>query len=124
MSPAIALLACAGLILIIYRRGVGLGLAYFTVSFGAIPMLLPHLLNLRYICVLFGPVCLLAAAGLVAMAQALGTWTSTFARRAVAVAASLAICGALVNDYRRFDRIWVRGNSLDLNVRMVLRSNR
>jgi hypothetical protein len=46
------------------HRSAAKGMALFVLIFLAIPIVLPHWLNLRYVSVVFGPLCILAAAGL------------------------------------------------------------
>ncbi len=96
-----------------------LGIGIFALSNILIAMIIPHWLNLRYVSVAFGPICLLAG---------LGAWYLFFIssnriaagrpRILAGIMSAILIAGA-VSDYRRFQRIFVRDATADLSIKML-----
>ncbi len=127
LSPLVTLLAAAALVLAFARRGSlfadrrdAMGLAAFTVLFAALPAVLPHWMNLRYVSVLNAPLCLLAALAACQIWQ----WTRAFVSEreklpALALACFVLLLGALT-DYRGFRERYVRAQTADLAIRMVI----
>jgi Dolichyl-phosphate-mannose-protein mannosyltransferase len=127
LSPLVTLLAAAALVLAFARRGSlfaerrdSIGLAAFTILFAALPVVLPHWMNLRYVSVLNAPLCLLGALAACQVWQ----WTRAFVREreklpALALACFVLLLGA-VTDYRSFRERYVRAQTADLAIRMVV----
>jgi hypothetical protein len=121
ISPAVAVLSAAGLYLARRRKAPALtGLTYFTLLFGALPMVLAHWLNLRYISVLFAPLCLFAALAAIEAVQAARRRLDEFEFSAAAAALGAALLLVSVGDYQRFERVWVDQDTPDLTIRMIL----
>lgn len=88
-------------------------------TFLVLPVLSSHHLNVRFICPLFGPLCLLAGTVVQAIASALqrslqgneGLWTRRFLLAALLFAAFI--------NYRAFEERFVRTDLQDLSFRMI-----
>ena len=98
------------------------GLAGFTLLFGAFPMVLAHWLNLRYISVLFAPLCLFAALAAFEAIQFARRRLNEFDFSAAAAAVAVTLVLVSVGDYQRFQRVWVENDTPDLTIRMILES--
>jgi hypothetical protein len=121
ISPEVAVLSAAGLVLALRRKAPALtGLAAFTLVFGALPMVLAHWLNLRYISVLFAPLCLFAALAAIEAVQSARRRLNQFDFSAAAAAVAVALLLASVGDYQRFQNVWVEKDTPDLTIRMIL----
>lgn len=152
ISPVSALFCVVGLGAALLPRGLSFSrvpanaanwqvirwIAVFSLGYLALPMFLPHWLNLRYVSVLFGPFYLLAGLGFWYVASA--CWkplrsfsqsrdgTSRFAadRKGAVVQiafATVVVLGLAIgaySDYRRFDRMFVRNGLGDLSIKLVL----
>ena len=126
LSPVTTLLGGVGAYGVLSRREQlgrhflpALFILLFTLSHIAIAMLVPHWLNLRYVGMTFGTVCLLAG---------LGAWSvySTFSRslggaqrRILAGVAAAILIGTAATDYKRFQRTFVQHGTTDLSVGML-----
>jgi hypothetical protein len=91
----------------------------FAIVYLALPMFLPHWLNLRYVSVLFGPFYLLAGLGVWYLAFMLSSLDSIPS----IVSTCLILIGAVIgaaSDIRRFDRMFVRNGIGDLSVVLIL----
>ena len=95
-------------------------IALFMLAYLALPMILPHWLNLRYISVLFGPFYLIAGLGFWYCAWLCSNQLSIFDRRVFAGLAIAALSINAVADYHRFQMIVVRHALNDLSIKMVL----
>jgi 4-amino-4-deoxy-L-arabinose transferase-like glycosyltransferase len=95
-------------------------IALFVLGYLALPMLLPHWLNLRYVSVLFGPFYLLAGVGFWYAASVCWNHLGILHRRVFAAVIILGVGIGASSDYRRFDRMFVRNGLGDLSVRLVL----
>jgi 4-amino-4-deoxy-L-arabinose transferase-like glycosyltransferase len=92
----------------------------FTLAYLALPMVLPHWLNLRYISVLFGPFYLIAGVGFWYCASLCHNWLKIFDRKLFAGLVIVAASIGAVADYDRFQRIVVRDALKDLSIKNVL----
>ncbi len=131
LSPVVTMLALAGLALVIASRGQGtrngrvaLALAGFVLSFAAIPVILPHWLNLRYLSPIYGSACILAAIAVVEAARVLRPRLEAADVLPSLTLAALLLGIAAVTDYQRFDAAFVERGTPDLSIRMVLESPR
>jgi hypothetical protein len=96
--------------------------ALFTLAYLALPMVLPHRLNLRYLAAIFGPFYLLAGLGLWRIAGIGANLLEAADRRAFTAVMAGAVLLAAIFDYARFERIFVRAATPDLSVKMMLDS--
>jgi hypothetical protein len=128
LSPAVTALALAGLAVALRRASSARhpnsarALAAFTAVFLAIPMILPHWLNLRYVSVVFAPLCLLAALAVVEGIELIRPLLGRFDFSAALVLAAVVLVVSSIADYQRFKRVWVERDTQDLSIRMVLES--
>ncbi len=135
MSPVTAILGLVGCgVLVFSHRKVNLlhvpaeaanwqvigWIALFIAAYLALPMVLPHWLNLRYISVLFGPIYLIAGLGLWYCASLCWNRLKTFDRKVFAVLIITALSIGAVADYDRFRRFFVRDALQDLSVNVLL----
>jgi 4-amino-4-deoxy-L-arabinose transferase-like glycosyltransferase len=126
LSPVTAILGVTGLYAAFIRREeLGrnfrpvLLIVLFTLSHVVIAMLMPHWLNLRYVGVTFGPLCLLAGLGGWYVYSIFSSFLGSAQRRVFAGLAIAILIGGAVTDYRRFRRIFVRDATADLSVKML-----
>jgi hypothetical protein len=129
MSPLTTAMAFAGVWLTLWRdRGRAAlgarGMALFVVAFLAIPMVIPHWLNLRYVSFVFGPLCLLAGVSVARVYRGCKEWLGEEAFAGAAAIGAAALAVGLTGDYQRFERAFVEDGTPDLAVRMVLESVR
>jgi hypothetical protein len=139
MSPVTAVLGLVGLgVLLFSHRKLNLlhvpaeaanwqvvdWITLFMLAYLALPMLLPHWLNLRYISVLFGPFYLIAGLGFWYCASLCWNRLKTFDRRVFAGLAIAALSIVAVADYHRFQRIFIRDGLVDLSIRAVLNADK
>ncbi len=127
LSPLVTTLAAAGLVLAFVWRGSrlaerndGIALAVFTLLSAALPALLPHWLNLRYVSFINGALCLLAA---LAARRIWQWWRASLGEAEVVPALALAglvLLLGTVTDYQRFRERYVQSQTPDLAIRMVL----
>ena len=135
MSPVAAVLGLVGLgVLLFSHRKLNLlhvpaeaanwqvvgWITLFMLAYLALPMVLPHWLNLRYISVLFGPFYLIAGVGFWYCASLCQNWLKMFDRKLFAALLIVAASIGAVADYDRFQRIVVRDALKDLSVKNVL----
>jgi len=95
-------------------------IACFTVAYIGIAMAMPHFLNLRYVGNTFGSVCLLAGLGWWYLISLGMEWLDVADRRAFAVIAVAIVLGGAVADYLRFQRYFVRDETVDLSIKMLM----
>jgi len=128
-SPFVSLFGIAGLASAFRRPGgdaqrngesrIDLGLALFVLAFLALPMV-THRLNLRYICVAFGPLCLLGGLGFACVYDAsVKRLDASRQQVAIYVAAATLLASAILG-YSTFQRLFVIGNLPDLSIKMIL----
>jgi tetratricopeptide (TPR) repeat protein len=100
------------------QRQMLLGLAIFTIFFLLLAALLPHHLNLRYICAVYGPIYLLAGVGLTRVF----TWlrAAGIPENALMPVLGIAVLLAASLDYRGFLNNFAAPDVQDLSIRMVL----
>jgi 4-amino-4-deoxy-L-arabinose transferase-like glycosyltransferase len=123
VSPALSALAALGMLdSLMRRRDPVFWIALSTALFLAIAMALPHWINLRYAAFVFGPVCLLAGAG-VSWLMKHPALRSVPANRLIACL-SVALIACAVGDYLRFQRFFVRDSTPDLAIRFLVEENR
>jgi 4-amino-4-deoxy-L-arabinose transferase-like glycosyltransferase len=135
MSPVAAVLGLVGLGVVLFsHRKLNLlhvpaeaanwqvvgWITLFMLGYLALPMVLPHWLNLRYFSVLFGPFYLIAGLGFWYCAWLCWTKLRIFDRRAFVWLAIAALSIGAVADYCRFQKIVVRDALNDLSIKMVL----
>lgn len=94
-------------------------LAAFASGYLLIPMLLPNWLNLRYVSLLFGPLCLLAGWTLAQLLDAARQLPRPARLAAGGVLAALMLIAA-VSDIRRFPKFFVNDGVGDLSVKLIL----
>jgi 4-amino-4-deoxy-L-arabinose transferase-like glycosyltransferase len=121
VAPVASLLSVAGLLAVLKKRGGPLVfLACFTVAYIGIAMAMPHFLNLRYVGNTFGTFCLLAGLGCWYLISVGLDWLDVADRRVFAVIAIAIVLGGAVADYLRFQRYFVRDETVDLSIKMLL----
>jgi asparagine N-glycosylation enzyme membrane subunit Stt3 len=131
MSPATAVLCLVGCGVLLFRKlnllhvpaeaahwQVVNWIILFTLAYLALPVVLPHWLNLRYISVLFGPFYLIGGLGFWYCASAL---LKAFDRKVFAVLAVAILSIGAAADYNRFQRIFLPDTLMrDLSIKMLL----
>ena len=129
MGPLLITLALAGMAVVLGRRAAGfhepasiLGLAMFTLVLLAIPMILPHWLNLRYVSVIFAPLCLFAATSVVQVLRLARRLPGRYDFTAALVVAAIILAQSSFSEYRTFERSWVQQDPGDLSIRLILES--
>ena len=123
VTPIASLLSLAGLYSVLRRPSDAeprMAIALFVVAHIAIAMAMPHWLNLRYVGVTFGPFCVLAGLGGGWLISLCWDWLDAADRRPFAVLALAIIIGGAVADYLRFQRVFVRDETIDLSIRMLM----
>ena len=121
VAPVACLLSIAGLLAVLKKRdGALLFIASFTVAYIGIAMAMPHFLNLRYVGNTFGTFCLLAGLGCWFLISRGWRWLDISDRRPFAVIAIAIVLGGAVADYLRFQRYFVRDETVDLSIKMLL----
>jgi hypothetical protein len=126
MSPAVSLLAVAGIVVAIARLGSTVcgkreaqALAAFSIIFCAVTVAVPYKLDLRYLSVLFPLICMFAATAIV---EVLSRFRPTLPVTRVVIASGLVMMA--VADYQRFSRYFVQGDIQDLAVGLIFRGVR
>lgn len=134
VSPAASLLCLAGLAVLLLARlrllsipevqgletlETGSWIGVFFLSFLALPMLLPHWVNLRYVSVVYGPFYLLAGIGAWSLLELAGR-VSGLGRRAVTAAGVVALVLVAAADVRFFRNVFVERGLPDLSIRLLL----
>jgi len=127
ISPAVSLFSVVGLACAFRKRTtelvrdggrqVAVWISVFSLAFLALPMVSPHRLNLRFVCVLLGPLCLLGGLGFAYVFSSTQKWID---RRAVTGLAAAVLVVIAIVDYRTFQEVFVRKNLQDLSVKMIL----
>jgi len=122
IAPVTSLLGLAGVGAVVWkkRESALVFLVCFSVAFIAIAMSMPHWINLRYLGNTFGPVCLLAGVGCWYLISAGWAWLDVADRRPFAVVAIAIVLGGAVADYLRFQRYFVRDETVDLSIKMLV----
>jgi 4-amino-4-deoxy-L-arabinose transferase-like glycosyltransferase len=121
VAPVTSLFSLAGLFAVWKRRELPLiFLACFTIAYIAIAMAEPHFLNLRYVGNTYGSFCMLAGLGCWYMISAGLGWMDVSDRRPFAVVAIAIVLGGAVADYLRFRRFFVRDETADLSIKMLM----
>jgi 4-amino-4-deoxy-L-arabinose transferase-like glycosyltransferase len=121
VAPVASLLSVAGLLAVLKKRERPLVfLACFTGAYIAIAMAMPHFLNLRYVGNTYGSFCLLAGLGIWYLISQGWAWLDVADRRVFAVIAIAIVLGGAVADYLRFQRYFVRDETVDLKIKMLL----
>jgi 4-amino-4-deoxy-L-arabinose transferase-like glycosyltransferase len=121
VAPVASLLSLAGLVAVLKKRERPLVfLACFTVAYIGIAMAMPHFLNLRYVGNTYGSFCLLAGLGCWYLISRGWAWLDVADRRAFAVLAIAIVLGGAIADYLRFQRYFVRDETVDLSIKMLL----
>jgi hypothetical protein len=121
VAPVASLLSLAGLLAVLKKReGPLVFLACFTAAYIGIAMAMPHFLNLRYVGNTFGTFCLLAGLGCWYLISLGLEWLDVADRRVFAVIAVAIVLGGAGADYLRFRRYFVRDETVDLSIKMLL----
>ena len=121
IAPVTSLLSLAGLFAAWKEREMPLTfLAGFTVAYVAIAMAEPHFLNLRYVGNTYGSLCLLAGLGCWYLISSGLAWMDVSDRRPFAVVAIAIVLGGTMADYLRFRRYFVRDETADLSIKMLM----
>ncbi|MBI4480573.1 MAG: hypothetical protein HY651_11170 [Acidobacteria bacterium] len=94
--------------------------ALLLLSFFAIPMILPHWLNLRYLSPAFGPFYLAAGVGLRHAASGCWARLPTVGRIALALLLAGGLAVATRQDYQRFRLMFVTNAIGDLSIKLLL----
>jgi 4-amino-4-deoxy-L-arabinose transferase-like glycosyltransferase len=121
VAPLTSLLSVAGLVAVWHKRSLVLTwLALFEVIYVAIAMAMPHWLNLRYVGNTFGSFCLLAGLGFWSMFFAGYSRLKVWEGRLHAGLAIAMLLGGAWFDYARFQRVFVRDQTADLSIKMLI----
>ena len=96
------------------------GMACYSAAYMAIAMAMPHWLNLRYAGAVFGPFCILAGLGCWFLITSGWEWVDAEDRRVFAVVAAMIVIGGAAADYLRFQRFFVRDQTVDLSIKMLI----
>ena len=116
VTPITSLLSLAGCCAAVRMRSQPLLLlTFFTTTYVAIAMSMPHWINLRYVGGAFGPFCILAGLGawwLSSLAE--GKWQRWSAVAAIAI----VLTGAFM-DYQRFRLFFVEDEIGDLSIKLL-----
>ena len=126
LSPIVSLLSLVGLY-VSFRRPLEVGtisqpilwISLFSISNILVAMVIPHWLNLRYVSVAFGPICLLAGLGAWYLFSVSSKWVAAEQRRVLGGIVTAILIAVAVADYRRFQRIFVRDATADLSIKML-----
>jgi 4-amino-4-deoxy-L-arabinose transferase-like glycosyltransferase len=126
-TPMTSLFSLAGLVALgrghkgISGRALPLtGMACYSAVFILIAMAMPHWLNLRYAGAVFGPFCILAGLGCWFLITSGWKWLDTEDRRVFAAVAAVIVMGGATADYLRFQRFFVRDQTVDLSIKMLI----
>jgi hypothetical protein len=95
-------------------------LAGFTVLLPAVTVLMPHHLNFRFLCPIFGPFYLIAGLGFAWAASAIMVHLSPSHRPVFVACAALTIVVCAVGDASMFQMHFVRPDLQDLSIHMLL----
>jgi 4-amino-4-deoxy-L-arabinose transferase-like glycosyltransferase len=122
VAPVTALLSLVGLFVVVLKKREQplVFLTYFTVVYIEIAIATPHFLNLRYVGNTYGSFCLLAGLGCWYLISRGWAWLEESDRRPFAVVAIAIVLGGAVGDYLRFRRYFVRDETADLSIKMLL----
>jgi 4-amino-4-deoxy-L-arabinose transferase-like glycosyltransferase len=96
------------------------GTACYSAAFLAIAMAMPHWLNLRYAGAVFGPFCIFAGLGCWFLVDMGWNWLENEDRRVFAAVAAAVVLGGATADYLRFQRFFVRDQTVDLSIKMLI----
>jgi len=99
--------------------GAMYGIIFFTIAFMAFAIALPYCQNLRYVSVLFTPFYLIAGLGLWYALCLIKTNLSNFSFALVSALVILCVVLSATNDYKSFQKIFVKTGILDVSMRMV-----
>ncbi len=123
LSPITFLLALLGMgIAIVKHRRSGRGialLAWLTIGYLAVFMIIPAWLNLRYVSAAFVPLCVFAGFAVWHLLSEARRRLSSFTCQVLAALALAAIALMLYTDYQRFDKVFVQANSKDLSIGLI-----
>jgi hypothetical protein len=95
------------------------GIIFFTIAFMVFSIALPACQNLRYVSVLFAPFYLMAGLGLWYLISLIRVRLSNFSLVLVSALCLSGIIIAAINDYKSFQKIFVKTGILDVSIRMV-----
>jgi hypothetical protein len=127
-SPLTTGLATLGLVAVwrapLRDRSAALAVAAFGLALLTLLMILPHFLNLRYASIAFAPLCILAATAVWWVLERTRTWLGEPDGLALRVLVCVGLVLAGVADYQRFRDQYVKAQTADLSVRMVLEAAR
>jgi 4-amino-4-deoxy-L-arabinose transferase-like glycosyltransferase len=134
VAPLLALSCVAGVAAAVFSRAAGrapccadgrpdtrvaAGIAFVLVSFLAVPMVLPHWVNLRYLAVVFGPLCLLAGLGFWCAVRVLAARLPAIRPRVVAATACAVVLAGAAVDCQYFQSVVLRQALPDLSIKML-----
>lgn len=121
VTPITSLLSLPGLYSALRKASASMmAITWFVLAHIAIAMAMPHWLNLRYVGVTFGPFCLFAGLGSMFLISAGWEWLEAADRRPFAALAVAILMGGAVADYLRFQRVFVRDQTVDLSIKMLV----
>ena len=101
------------------NRDVLFGIAFFMLAFTAATMFLPYVQNLRYVSVLFVPFYLVSGLGLWSIVAFIKTKINKSSFSIIAVTVILAGIVVAMNDYRNFEKIFIKKGVVDLSIGLL-----
>jgi hypothetical protein len=107
-----------------YRKEAVLGILFFALAFLAIAMVPRHMINLRYITVVYVPFYLMAGVGFWHIVCLVKKIFAGFPLYAAIIAIMALLVAAAVSDYRNFKKVFVEKRVSDLSVRLLKRELR
>lgn len=126
LSPITTVVAVAGLYVALRRPPELVGdsqpivcLGVFSIANLLIAMVIPHWLNLRYVSMTFGPICLLAGLGAWYLFSVCSRRLVQEKRKVLTVGMVAILIVTALTDYWRFQRIFVQDETADLTIKML-----
>jgi 4-amino-4-deoxy-L-arabinose transferase-like glycosyltransferase len=124
-SPVTSLAGLAGLSLAFLRGDrIHRWLACFTLVYFATTLMVPNMINLRYLSPIYGTLCLFTGLALAEMILFAQNWKAGSERMLAVTAATIIVAGGAVADYDRFRRFFVRDAIADLSIKILVDEQR
>lgn len=138
LSPFSISAAVIGIMVVLFRKylsgpltdifvnnsAVYTGLTYCTIAFFWMVMLIPHSQNVRYISVIYAPICLVGGLGLWYMVCAARYFLKNISLYLIIFLALSGLVIVGINDYKNFERIFINAGIRDLSSRLILENSR
>ena len=128
LSPAATLFAIIGMVWTALSKSkegkerlAALAILFFIITFFIIASIPEHLKNLRYISVLYGPFYLMAGIGIFNIIAVIKKKISSLTFNAVSAIFVIALLLSVVNEYRNFDRIFIKSSVGDLVNKTIIK---